>query len=163
MSTVTNPTMELYCILLPLTLPCHTTWQIANSLVAAAYPQSTLNSTPNATCSSLSGLASRETYHRPFTIQRVYGPTKPIGGTRCVLKVAITSIKGRQMGHRVTNVMVSLWCKSLLTNTRFRVLYFKMKNCKAHLMLHQETELAKDSGRPLSYYDFTDKKQNGCC
>ena len=33
LSTVTNTTMELYCILLPLTLPCCTTWQIANSLM----------------------------------------------------------------------------------------------------------------------------------
>ena len=32
-STVTNPTMQPYCILLPLTLPCRTTWQIANSLL----------------------------------------------------------------------------------------------------------------------------------
>ena len=32
-SSVTNPTMELYCIFLPLMLPCCTTWQIANSLL----------------------------------------------------------------------------------------------------------------------------------
>ena len=35
-STVTNPTMEPYCILLPLTSPCHTTWQIANSLITVS-------------------------------------------------------------------------------------------------------------------------------
>ena len=33
-STVTYPAMELYCILLPLTLPCCTTWQIANTLLS---------------------------------------------------------------------------------------------------------------------------------
>ena len=33
-SSLTNPTMELYCILLPLTLLCRTTWQIANSLLS---------------------------------------------------------------------------------------------------------------------------------
>ena len=32
-SFVTNLTMEPYCILLPLTLLCRTTWQIANSLI----------------------------------------------------------------------------------------------------------------------------------
>ena len=32
-STVSNPTMELYCFLLPITLQCRTTWQIANSLL----------------------------------------------------------------------------------------------------------------------------------
>ena len=30
-SVVTNPTLEFPCILLPLTLPCRSTWQIANS------------------------------------------------------------------------------------------------------------------------------------
>ena len=34
--------------------------------------------------------------------------------------------KGTQMGHYV---MVSLWCESLLTNTRFHFLYFRMNNC----------------------------------
>ena len=29
-------------------------------------------------------------------------------------------------------------------------------------MLHQEEELLNDSGRPLSYNSFTDKKQSGC-
>ena len=33
-STVTNQTMGPFCILLPLTLPCRTTWQIANSLLS---------------------------------------------------------------------------------------------------------------------------------
>ena len=47
-----------------------------------------------------------------------------------------------QMGHCV---MVSVWCESLLTNTRFRVLYFRMNNCWGHLMLHQEKELPKES------------------
>ena len=32
-STVTNPTMGPYWILLPLTLPCQTTWQIASSVI----------------------------------------------------------------------------------------------------------------------------------
>ena len=32
-STVSNSTMGPYCILLPLTLPCRSTWQIANSLL----------------------------------------------------------------------------------------------------------------------------------
>ena len=35
------------------------------------------------------------------------------------------AVKGRQMGYFA---MVSLWCESLLTNTRFRVLYLKMNN-----------------------------------
>ena len=56
--------------------------------------------------------------------------------------------------------MVSLWFESLLTNTRFRVLYFRMNNCEAHLMLHQEKEVPNDSRRPLCYSNFTDKKQN---
>ena len=34
-STVINPTMKPYCILLPLTLPCRTTWHITNSLISA--------------------------------------------------------------------------------------------------------------------------------
>ena len=65
------------------------------------------------------------------------------------------------MGHYD---MASLWCASLLTNTRFRFpFFFRMNNCLAHLMLHKEKELPNDSGRPLSYDNFTDKKQNGCC
>ena len=32
-SSVTNPTMELFCIRLSFTLPCCATWQIANSLL----------------------------------------------------------------------------------------------------------------------------------
>ena len=63
------------------------------------------------------------------------------------------------MGHFV---MVSLWCASLLTNTRFRFLYFRIKTCLAYTMLHQEKELPNESERPLSYNSFTDKKQNGC-
>ena len=39
---------------------------------------------------------------------------------------SIHSLKASQMGHFV---MVSLWCASLSTNTRFRFLYFRMKNC----------------------------------
>ena len=54
---------------------------------------------------------------------------------------------------------VSLWCASLSTNTRFCFLFFRMNNCLAHLMLYKEKELPKDSGRPLSYNSFTDKKQ----
>ena len=72
-----------------------------------------------------------------------------------IFLVQIISIKGRQMGQYV---MVSLWCESLLTNTRFRFLYFRMNTCYTHLMLHQEKELSNDSGRPLSYNNFTDKK-----
>ena len=30
------------------------------------------------------------------------------------------------------------------------------------MMLNQEKDLPNDSGRPLSYNNFTDKKQNGC-
>ena len=30
-------------------------------------------------------------------------------------------------------------------------------------MLDQEKELQNDSGRPLSYNNFTDIKKNGCC
>ena len=71
--------------------------------------------------------------------------------------------KARQMGNYA---MVSLWCESLLTNTRFR---FNNNNndfviiewtIVAHLMLDQQKELPNDSGRPLSYNNFTDKKQN---
>ena len=36
-STVTNPTMGHYCILLLNTLPCCTTWQIAKSLLILSY------------------------------------------------------------------------------------------------------------------------------
>ena len=54
-------------------------------------------------------------------------------------------------------------CASLLTNTRFRFLYFRMNNCSVHLMLHQDKELPTVSGRPLSYDNSTDEKQNGCC
>ena len=79
--------------------------------------------------------------------------------------------KDRQMGHYA---MVSLLCESLLTNTKFRILHFRVTNCYAHLMLnHLEKELPNDSGRPLSYYNFTDKtkikkqktktKTKGCC
>ena len=38
---------------------------------------------------------------------------------------SVVLFKGRQMGHYVK---VSLWCESLLTNTRFRVPYFRMNN-----------------------------------
>ena len=58
-------------------------------------------------------------------------------------------------------VMLSLWCASLSTNTRFRFLYFRTNNCSVHMMLHQEKKLPNNSGRPLSYNNFTDKK-NGC-
>ena len=68
--------------------------------------------------------------------------------------------KGGQMGHYD---MVSLWYASLLTNTRFRFLFFRMNNCLLYLMLHKGKELPNDSVRPLSYHNFTDKKQNGCC
>ena len=36
------------------------------------------------------------------------------------------SLKASQMGHFV---MISLWCASLSTNTRFRFLYFRIINC----------------------------------
>ena len=42
------------------------------------------------------------------------------------------------MGHFV---MVSVWSTSLSTNARFRFLYFRMNNCLAHMMLHEEKEL----------------------
>ena len=45
-------------------------------------------------------------------------------GVRDYFALHISSkIKGRQMGHYV---MISLWCDSLLTNTRFRILCFRM-------------------------------------
>ena len=56
--------------------------------------------------------------------------------------------KGSRTGH---SVKVSLWYASLLTNTRFRFLYFRISNCKAHLMLHKDKELPNDSGRLSSY------------
>ena len=52
-----------------------------------------------------------------------------------------------------------LWCASLSTDTRFCFLYFRMNNCQAHMMLHQEKELPNDSERPLSYNIFTDKNK----
>ena len=52
------------------------------------------------------------------------------------------------MGHFV---MVSIWCASISTSSRFRFLYFRMNNCKANATLHQVKELPNDSGRPLSY------------
>ena len=64
-------------------------------------------------------------------------------------------IKARQIS---LYVMVSLWCESLLTNTRFRILFKKMNSCEALLMLYNEKELPNDSGRPLRYHNFTDKK-----
>ena len=39
-----------------------------------------------------------------------------------------TYLKARQMGRCVN---VSLWCESLSTNSRFRVLYFRMNNFKS--------------------------------
>ena len=36
------------------------------------------------------------------------------------------SLKGGRMGHFIK---VSLWYASLLTNTRFRFLYFRISNC----------------------------------
>ena len=38
----------------------------------------------------------------------------------------MTVLKARQMGYYV---MVSLWFESLLTDTRFRFLYFRVNNC----------------------------------
>ena len=46
----------------------------------------------------------------------------------------------------------------LLSNTRFCGLYFRMKNCKAYLMLNHETELSHDPGRLLCCYNFTDRQ-----
>ena len=68
--------------------------------------------------------------------------------------------KASSMGHYV---IVSLWCASLSNNTRFCFLYFRMNNCQVHMMLHQEKELPNGSGKTLSYNNFTNKKQNGCC
>ena len=36
-STVSNPTIEPYCILLPRTLPCRTVWQNTNSLLSKVF------------------------------------------------------------------------------------------------------------------------------
>ena len=44
------------------------------------------------------------------------------------------------MGH---SDMVSLWYASLLTNTRFYFLFFRMNNCLLYLMLHKETRASK--------------------
>ena len=43
------------------------------------------------------------------------------------------------------------------TDTRFRVLYFKMNNFQNILMLHQQKELLNNSEKTLSYYNFTDE------
>ena len=67
------------------------------------------------------------------------------------------SSKARQIGHYV---MVSLWCESLLTNTRFRFFIFEWTNFEAYL-IHQEKEIPNEPGR--SYNDFTNEKQNGYC
>ena len=58
---------------------------------------------------------------------------------------------------------VYLWYVTLLINTRFRFFYFRISNCEAQLILHQDKELPNDSGRLSSYNNFTAKKQNGCC
>ena len=58
--------------------------------------------------------------------------------------------KGGQMGHYE---MASLWF----------AFFFRMNNCLAQLMLHKEKEFPNDSGRPLGYNNFIDKKQNDCC
>ena len=42
-------------------------------------------------------------------------------------------LKGSRMGQ---SFKVSLWYASLLTNTRFCLLYSRISNCQAHLMLH---------------------------
>ena len=73
-------------------------------------------------------------------------------------QLKLNKFKARRMGHYG---MVSLWCASLLTDSRFSVLYFKMNNCLAYLMLHQEKELPNDSGRPLRCNNFTDKRLSG--
>ena len=54
---------------------------------------------------------------------------------------ASQKLKGTQTSHYD---MVSLWRESLSTNTRLCVLYFRMKSCYAHLMLHQERDLPND-------------------
>ena len=38
-------------------------------------------------------------------------------------------LKASRMGH---SVKASIWCDSLLISTRFRFLYFRISNCKAH-------------------------------
>ena len=50
------------------------------------------------------------------------------------------------MGHCV---MVCLWCESLLTNTRFRFLDFRM-NLLSTSDVGQEKRLPNDSERPLT-------------
>ena len=67
------------------------------------------------------------------------------------------SFKGIQMRHYV---MVSLWCESLLTNARFRFPLFKNKQSLSapDVTLKKKEKLPNDSGRPLSYNNFTDKE-----
>ena len=69
------------------------------------------------------------------------------------------TFKASQMGH----LMVSLWFASLSTNTGFRVLYFRMNNCSAHMMLNREKDLPNDSGRPLSYIHTLRLHLRACC
>ena len=47
-------------------------------------------------------------------------------------------LRASQMGH-FEMAMVSLWCASLSTNTRFR-----LYSCKGHMMLNQQKELPND-------------------
>ena len=66
-------------------------------------------------------------------------------------------------GRWVTMIWFLFGMRPYHTNTRFRLLFFRMNNCLAHLMLHKEKELPNNSGRLLSYNNFTDKKENGRC
>ena len=45
---------------------------------------------------------------------------------KCIILDSFIIIKGSRTGHFVK---VSLWHASLLTNTRFRFLYFRVSNC----------------------------------
>ena len=59
------------------------------------------------------------------------------------LELCVANIKGRQMG---LYVMVSLWCKSLLTNTKFRIPNLWMNNIKLIWCYIKENSFQRTQG-----------------
>ena len=64
------------------------------------------------------------------------------------------------MGHSVKS---SLWCDSLLINTRFGFFLFQNEQLLSASDVTLRQKFPNDLGRLSSYNNFTDKKQNGCC
>ena len=80
-----------------------------------------------------------------------------------ILKLQWTWQTRTVLWKNARTLKVSLWYASLLTNTRFRFLYFRIRNCQRIWSYIKTKKLPNDSGRLSSYNNFTDKKQNGCC